>query len=198
MPIRTIQQSHKIEEKIKGERAEMTKLHDEFFRKGSPRDDALVVKAQSPMGIQKILNDVATGLGVSLESEDCGKCEYTEALGDKRAKLRQVGFQYSLQTEAICTNGSFLVGYSDIILTLTRFIGYEPSRVIGKCGCAIIIECKPELADVFGTVRQLKTYMKHRNAQVGVIATYSDLDNDTIQALKNEHIAVSKFEDPPK
>jgi hypothetical protein len=173
----------------------MTRLHDEFSRKGSPRHDALVVKAQSPMGIQKILNDVATGLGVSLESEDCGKCEYTETFGDKRAKLRQVGFQYSLETEAICTNGSFLVGYSDIILTLMRFIGYEPSRVIGKCGCAIIIECKPELTDVFDTVKQLKTYMKYRNAQVGVIVTYSDVDDDTIAVLKNEHIVVSRFEE---
>ncbi|MHC1602094.1 MAG: hypothetical protein ACXQS4_02565 [Methermicoccaceae archaeon] len=139
----------------------MSKFHDEFFHRGTPEHDRLVL--QTIAARDEIVESI-------LKDYDEGKVLY--------------------QTEVICRSGrnDFIVGYADLVLH------YTPSSETAKC-TTFIVECKPKLDSWGDTLRQLKTYMdllrwRYETKQVGLITTYSAVDDAVRQILAHEGVAV--------
>lgn len=138
----------------------MSKFHDEFFKQGSSEHDQLLIRCISKEGIKKITN--AMGIG-----------------DDAVEKY---------ETEVLMKNGTFVMGYADIILNL----GYHGVRQ------EILVEVKPNIVSIGDIIRQIKTYASLRYSTLVkmVIATYSTLDDDAIAYLSHERISVVVFDRP--
>jgi len=123
----------------------------------------------------------------------------------------------SHQSEVICKTGNgFIIGYADLFFYIDNLPidadlgngwiwndfyttdGIPTSRRPIK---KILIEVKPRLKDFGSVLRQLKTYMDILRDRVerlvGVICTYSELEPAAIDLLKQEGIAVVKFDKNP-
>lgn len=118
--------------------------------------------------------------------------------------------EMSKETEVIIKNGTFIIGYADAIIDLvykgTIDFEIEPNwtwknaqKIDRKV--RILVEAKPKITSIGEVIRQIKTYrdiLKTKDREeceiFSVIATYSILDEDALEYLRNEHISVIVFE----
>jgi len=254
----------------------MPKFHDEFFRKGSPEEDKLVLRCLTPAGKLAIAKAVESAIGEELVPPQNGaaygkrkvavcdskntphckegkptmvahhgefgerglvcavsspystawevKCEYfdkTTPYTKVSAKLlphgqetvdallfvRESEFKIDHETEVLCRNNGFIVGYADLVLRLSGLLKlsakikddwtWKDFDTVPLGETKIVVEVKPEIKQCLQVLRQLKTYMEMLRIHRGAIATYSALDKDTIELLKHEKIAVVKFDEFP-
>lgn len=111
------------------------------------------------------------------------------------------------ETEVICKNGNFIIGYADILLqiTITNQLDLTITQdwIWDKYDSftmtwGIIIEAKPVLKGFGAVLRQIKTYLETIGQQeperyLGVIATYSDVSEQTREVLAKEKVFVAQF-----
>lgn len=174
----------------------MSKFYDEFFAQKGGKHDELVMKCVLDVGLNNILN-------VTNFSEYAEKV----ALGYKEVDrlVKDDGIQTSYETETICKNGNFIIGYADIIITAKSniIIKRKYDGIIHDVGLntvgMIVVEVKPELNDIGSALRQLKTYEQCIKHQVTydkfykAIATYSEVSEDVKEYLLHEGVHVIKF-----
>ena len=119
--------------------------------------------------------------------------------------------EYKYQTEVVCRNGSFIVGYADLLFSVRpenpmknlkvfsdnveispKFYNKNDSLLTyGTNEFSILVEVKPQIKDVGSITRQLKTYrelLSQSNIEKTVIVTYSDISDGARMLLKNEGI----------
>lgn len=117
--------------------------------------------------------------------------------------------EISKETEVIVRNGAFIIGYADAVIELV-YKGSVNYQIDGKWTwkafdidkkVKILIEAKPKLTSIGEVIRQLKTYkqiIEHCSSYVykiyPIIVTYTKLDEDAIDYLRNEDISVVVFE----
>lgn len=124
------------------------------------------------------------------------------------------------ETEALVKNGTFIIGYADAIIDLAYNINVSYQlddnwRMDGgsfQPRVRVLVEAKPKITSIGEVIRQIKTYkdiiQQVRTASAGwvsggyeilpvfpVIATYSKLQDDALEYLKNEGITVAVFEE---
>ena len=124
------------------------------------------------------------------------------------------------ETEALVKNGTFIIGYADAIIDLTYNINvsYQLDDIWRMDGGSfqprvrVLVEAKPKITSIGEVIRQLKTYkdiiQRVCTTTTGwisggyemlpvfpVIATYSKLQDDALEYLKNEGITVAVFEE---
>ncbi|MFA5458442.1 MAG: hypothetical protein WC261_12510, partial [Synergistaceae bacterium] len=124
------------------------------------------------------------------------------------------------ETEALVKNGTFIIGYADAIIDLTYNINVSYQlddnwRMDGgsfQPRVRVLVEAKPKITSIGEVIRQLKTYkdiiQRVCTTTTGwisggyemlpvfpVIATYSKLQDDALEYLKNEGITVAVFEE---
>lgn len=121
--------------------------------------------------------------------------------------------EISKETEVIIKNGSFILGYADALINLVykgsvdfeiepKWTWKNAQEINRKI--RILIEAKPKVTSIGEVIRQLKTYRdiieandRHSgegNRIYSVIVTYSVLNEDELEYLKNENISVVTFE----
>lgn len=112
------------------------------------------------------------------------------------------------ETEVICkTKTGFILGYADILLTVSGHYSiladlseetegwqWKDFRSIAWPETRILVEVKPKISEWGSILRQVKTYMDCLNVKLATVATYSELDARAIELLKQERIAVVKFD----
>jgi hypothetical protein len=122
----------------------------------------------------------------------------------------QVSQTVRKETEVIIRNGTFIIGYADAIIDINYrgSVSYQVEdgwiwKDVYKIdeNAKILLEAKPKLLSIGEVIRQLKTYKEQielRSSRViqvlPVIATYTELDQDSIDYLANENIKVVVFE----
>lgn len=139
----------------------MSKFHDEFFQQKGPKHDELVIKCVSKDTIQLIINKAGF-------------------VGDNPFIV--------YETEVLCRNGTFIIGYADILIKVLTDVSDDLEKEISRrahrlitdyrvpeaeafrsarislndgradSGFRVLVECKPTLDDVGAVLRQLKTY----------------------------------------
>lgn len=130
---------------------------------------------------------------------------------------------HTYETEVIVKNGAFIIGYADAVIkssapcAVDAVINDEWTwKEYGKLEpqIDILIEAKPKLTSIGEVIRQLKTYRERLQRDIeirwyapghytrkvmipmrAVIVTYTKLDSDALQYLKNEGIDVVVFEE---
>jgi|GEM_PF-7021374 len=101
----------------------------------------------------------------------------------------------------------YLIGYADILVTYPIIyelevikgsfpsgsyftIGFLEHRDLEK----VVIEVKPKIGNIFEVLRQIKTYMKFLDVNIGVIATRTrDLSKEVVELLRREKVFLATF-----
>jgi len=177
----------------------MTRFHDEFFKQKGTKHDELMFRCTSEEMLERI---VAAGWA---------SCK--DILPDNPTSLRPTP-EMVYETEQIVKNGTFIIGYVDMVIDVTypdcaerttynlhksRWETSEP----GDFSFRVYVEAKPTITDVGAVMRQLKTYratyrqVNRHEAESGmVIVTTTPLQDDAIQFLDHEGIGV--ITSPPR
>jgi hypothetical protein len=169
----------------------MSKFYDEFFAQKGGKHDELVMKCVSKDSINNILNLTHA---TDVIEEDAIKCKDHPMISDHKTSI-------DYETEVICNNGNFIIGYADILITVKSNLIFKPDAFGTQelnVYHIIIIEVKPELSDIGSVLRQLKTYeqciLQNKDTRVSkIIATYSNISEDVKDYLLHEGVHVIKF-----
>jgi hypothetical protein len=184
----------------------MSRFHDEFFKQKGPKHDELVMKCISKDGINKILDPL----------KPLTYCEYFIKNHKEYGGAKILNIDEDYETEVICKNGNFIIGYADIVYTILLQTDINHYSLPHRYQC--VIEAKPEMNDVGAVVRQLKTYAdildiygnEYEKSKVGendrpyrvrgkiisgnlIIATYDNVSPEVLEYLLHEGIRVVKF-----
>lgn len=170
----------------------MSKFYDEFFAQKGGKHDELVMKCVSKDSINNL---ISLTHATDVIEEDAIKCKDHPLVSDHKTSI-------DYETEVVCNNGNFIIGYADVLITIESKLIFKPDAFGTQevnTYHIIIIEVKPELMDIGSVLRQLKTYeqcivAQNRNVKISkVIATYSEVSEDVKQYLLHEGVHVIKF-----
>lgn len=208
----------------------MSRFHDEFFRQKGPKHDKLMVKALGKAGIEKVFGgrpsyskDVPVAAKAKIYENQwnhehvlCWSLEIDELPDWVREDIEKNGIEipievkinekFDYETEVICKNGAFIVGYADLLITFTSekwltgcLEEYKKNLLYERLSKHVLVEIKPELDDVGAVLRQLKTYETILGRYYGdlakVIVTYSCPDVEVFEYLAHEGIRIVVFEE---
>ena len=188
----------------------MSKFHDEFFNKGSPEHDKLMIKCLSQKGIIKIVDamDLENGVPRYRRCVDMKTGRPSTTLGLVKTTI------LDHETEHIIRNGTFVMGYVDAVINvLATFDEMDGDRrMVDQIHSifSIFVEAKPKITSIGDTIRQLKTY-KQTASMDGMhcmidgrpnsiddvkmcVATYDHPSDDEIEFFSNEKIRIVSFD----
>lgn len=207
----------------------MSRFHDEFFRQTGPKHDTLMMKALSKAGIEKVFGEkpcylkaapaIAKGKvfehqynheryffwNLQTELNEYVKIEIEKGGMEIPLEIK-IKEDFDYETEVICKNGAFIIGYADILITFKserwlvgQLDGFERSVLDARLSKHVLVEVKPELKDVGAVLRQLKTYetvLSHRCGEISkVVVTYSCPPVDVFEYLEHEGVRIVVFEE---
>jgi hypothetical protein len=215
-------------------------FHDEFFRSRGTKHDELMLKCIEkiediavwrPLPDKIFVRACGEGdkfrLGTTLIDHDFMGCESCSRhkncpnnwTSTKQKIENEVDYsvrciKHSYETEVLCKNGSFIMGYADMVIKTERVVGIITAVEFNKTTCSIypfynlkediytIVEVKPELNDIGAIIRQLKTYkeilskteLRDDGPIAMVIATPVEVTDAVEKYLLHEGINVYKIE----
>jgi hypothetical protein len=200
----------------------MSRFHDEFFKSKGTDHDNLLIKCLSEENLRKISGDIPLlefpKKAQVLIYDRWGKKDVAWMIGAgsnwaerDRQKILEHGQSIDListdvtndvnyETEIICRNGNFIIGYADLLISISqkaevnaefqefKFNEYYESAFY------TLVEVKPKLNDIGAAIRQLKTYhhilkMKYQNLSM-VIVSGENVPENTQNFLEHEKIRV--------
>lgn len=120
----------------------MSRFHDEFFKQKGTEHDNLLIKFVSELDDCDLVYDIQNYIYKYCKAKNYETSDYIE----------------KYETEVLCKNGTFIIGYADVVFSVTlphkNSNEYNPLPLKYQC----IMEIKPQLTDAGAVLRQLKTY----------------------------------------
>lgn len=193
----------------------MSRFHDEFFKQKGTEHDKLLITCVSRSGLEKILDRIKPVTRCENFIKMGGNYKIWDPVEGTRVERENtiINLDEDYETEVICKNGNFIIGYADIVYTVLVTSAEDRDSFCLPHRYQCVIEVKPKFDDAGAILWQLKTYAdilgthaKEYHTHNGfnvlkgtvvpgnlVIVTYTDVPSDTIEYLAHEGVDVIKF-----